>query len=185
VDRIAPSSREEDWRTYRYLVLVASGNLAGLADLLESNPGEDWYDSGDFGLAITHFALGDAARALPHLEIVAARATTDPADPGLLSQAGIALELLGRHEEAERAADRAVELLPENRDALNGAETAMRRAWVLIHGGSRREEGYRELERLLGHIDLQPRWVAATPLWQILRDDARAQEILQRAMPKT
>ena len=78
----------------------------------------------------------------------------------------VALELLGRHAEAIRAADEAVRLMPESRDAVNGPTVAIQRAWVLIHGrGARAEEGYAEFERLLGAYMLNPREVAAEPLW--------------------
>jgi hypothetical protein len=60
----------------------------------------------------------------------------------------------------------------------------MLRAWVLIHSGERAEEGYAELDRLLGSMYLQPRWVAASPLWLLLRNDARAQQIIRNKFPK-
>ena len=96
----------------------------------------------------------------------------------------MALELLGRRAEALRAADEAVRLAPEDRDALNGPNVAILRAWVLIRSGERAEEGYAEFERLVGGYDLQPRWVAARPEWQLLRDDARVQQIIRDKLPK-
>ena len=56
---------------------------------------------------------------------------------------------------------------------------------VLIPSGARDDEGYREFGRLLGSINLQPRWVAATPLWRLLRDDQRVQQILESKFPRT
>src|SRR4030095_10783800 len=88
-----------------------------------------------------------------------------------LSEGAVALELLGRTAEAVRAADEGVRLYPEARDAVNGPDVAIRRAWVLIHSGVRAEEGYAELERLVGTFDLQPRWVAVDLPWVILRND--------------
>lgn len=98
--------------------------------------------------------------------------------------AAVALELLGRHAEALRAADEAVRLAPEDRDAVNAPQVAMLRAWVLIRSGERAEEGYAEFERLLGGFDLQPRWVAALPEWRLLRDDTRVQQIILEKLPK-
>jgi hypothetical protein len=98
--------------------------------------------------------------------------------------AAVALELLGRRAEALRLADEAVRLAPEARDAVNAPQVAMLRAWVLIRSGTRAEEGYAELERLLGGFDLQPRWVAAQPEWRLLRDDARVQQIIRDKLPK-
>ena len=98
--------------------------------------------------------------------------------------AAVALELLGRRAEALRAADEAVRLAPEDRDAVNGPNVAMLRAWVLIRSGARAEEGYAEFERLVGGFDLPPRLVAARPEWRLLRDDARVQQIFAAAMEK-
>ena len=99
--------------------------------------------------------------------------------------AAVALELLGRRAEALRAADEAVRLEPEDRDALNGPNVAILRAWVLIRSGARAEEGYAELERLVGGYGLQPRWVAARPEWRLLREDARVQQIIRDKLPKS
>lgn len=91
----------------------------------------------------------------------------------------VAHELLGRRAEALRAADEAVRLAPKNRDAINGPNVAMFRAWVLIRSGVRAEEGYAEFERLLGGFDQAPRWVAARPEWRLLHDDVRVQQIIR------
>jgi hypothetical protein len=56
---------------------------------------------------------------------------------------------------------------------------------VLIHSKVRAEEGYREFERLLGSIDLQPRWVAVSPHWMLLHDDARVQQVIRSKFPRT
>jgi hypothetical protein len=77
-----------------------------------------------------------------------------------------------------------VRLAPENRDAVNGPNVAILRAWVLIRSGARAEDGYAEFERLLGGFDLPPRWVAARPEWRLLSDDARVQQIIRDKLPK-
>jgi hypothetical protein len=101
----------------------------------------------------------------------------------LLAEGAVALALLGRGNEALQAAERAVTLAPERTDAINGGSVAMLRAWVLIQSRIRSEEGYAELERLLGSFDLQPRWVAVSPHWLLLRDDTRAQQIIRSRFP--
>jgi hypothetical protein len=120
----------------------------------------------------------------PYLSAIASvpRAPVDLFAPHVW--AAVALELLGRRVEALRAADQAVRFLPENRDAVNGPQVAMLRAWVLIRSRARAEEGYAEFERLLGGFGLQPRWVAAQPEWQLLRDDVRVQQIIREKLPK-
>jgi TolB-like protein len=121
---------------------------------------------------------------LPETKVASTPLAPNDADGYEYVLAAVALELLGRRAEALRAADEAVRLAPEARDAVNAPQVAMLRAWVLIRSGVRAEEGYAEFERLLGGFDLQPRWVAAQPEWQLQRDDARVQQIIQDKLPK-
>lgn len=137
----------------------------------------------ELDLALGYTALGDERRARPHLESVAAELARQPEDPQALTHGAVALELLGRRAEALRAADHAVHSTRNVRDAVNNPGIALMRSWVLIRSGTRSEEGYVELERWLGAFGQQPRWVAAQPLWQILRDDARAQKIIRDRFP--
>jgi tetratricopeptide (TPR) repeat protein len=175
----------------RHAMLMCTDDLPGQIELLErmlaENVDEIYTGQGvPLTLAMTYLLAGQSDRARPHLQAVAAAIPTGEAlgDSAEVADGAIALELLGQSEDAVRAADAAVRLRPEARDALNGANVAMNRAWVLIHSGIRAEEGYAELERLVGRIDLQPRWVAVTPLWRLLRDDARAQQIIRSRFPQ-
>jgi tetratricopeptide (TPR) repeat protein len=145
---------------------------------------EGWiYGDSELLLGLAHTAAGRPERARPYLEAIAAF-VDESSDGNALSEIAVALELLGRTAEAVRAADEAVRLYPEARDAVNGPGVALRRAWVLIHSGVRAEEGYAELERLVGGFNLQPRWVAVQLPWVILRNDARAQQIIRSKFPK-
>jgi len=185
LEHLAPQQSEEGRANVKLEMLLANGDLAGVVELLQAR--EDdlwWWGSRDFILATTWLALGDPKRARPYLDATAAGLSTQTDNSGAVAEGAVALELLGRSSEAIQAADRAVALRPERTDALNGASVAMLRAWVLIHSGVRAEEGYSELERLLGSIDLQPRWVAASPHWLLLRNDARAQQIIRNKFPK-
>ncbi len=141
-------------------------------------------DRSDLKLALVYLAQRDGRRARPLRETVVAAMSTRPDDAINLADGAVALEQLDRTSEAVRAADRAVQLTPERRDEVNGPTIAMLRAWVLIHSGVRADEGYAELDRLLGSLYLQPRWVAASPLWLLLRDDTRAQQIIRNKFPK-
>jgi hypothetical protein len=89
----------------------------------------------------------------------------------------------GNQAKAIELADRAVRLAPESRDAVNGRNIAAERAWVLIRSGSRAEEGYAELERLLGGFDMQPRRVSISLPWLLLRNDERTQQIIRSRFP--
>lgn len=172
----------------RALMLTCLEDLHGLLELLESIDADE--AEGYMGmeprlsLALAYLLTGQADRAQPHLLAIAATASEEDPFSVPLPHLAIALELLGQSEEAVRVADAAVRLLPAERDALNGPTIAMARAWVLIHSGVRAEVGYAELERLLGSIDLQPRWVAADLPWMLLRDDERAQRIIRSRFPR-
>jgi hypothetical protein len=91
--------------------------------------------------------------------------------------------LLGQPAAALAAAEGAVRLLPEARDVINGPSVAILRE-VLIKTQERAEEGYAELERLLGAFALQPRGVAVRPEWRLLRRDPRVQQIFDKAIAK-
>jgi TolB-like protein/Flp pilus assembly protein TadD len=180
--RLAPTITDEVFRTaMEQAMLTATGDLVGLVTLRQQSSGEGWGSTPDFDLATTYLALGEESSAEPYLQSVAAAARPD--DARSLAEGAVALELLGRSGEALQAAERAVALLPERADAMNGGWVAMLRAWVLIHSRIRSEEGYAELERLLGSFDLQPRWVAVSPHWLLLRDDTRAQQIIRSRFP--
>ena len=173
-----------------YMLLTATEDLAGQIELFEQIRAGQVEDHGVGGeamavrLALAHLIAGQPDRARPYLLEVASANESAAADPYSLADRAIALELLGQSDAAVRAADAAVQARPISRDALNGAQVAMTRAWVLIHSGIRADEGYAELEQLVGTIDQQPRWVAATLPWMLLRDDERAQRIIRDRFPR-
>jgi TolB-like protein/Tfp pilus assembly protein PilF len=184
-ERLAATISEDERVFHGVRMLSATGDLAGLAALLERASVTDPEPRDlELELALVYLALGDRRRAEPHLQAAAAAASTFSDDSFALADAAVALELSDRSGEAIRLADRAVQLMPERRDAVNGPTVAMQRAWVLIHSKVRAEEGYRELERVLGSMHLQPRLVAVSPLWLLLRDDARTQQILRSKFPR-
>ncbi len=168
------------------MLLICTGDLAGLAQHYEQTPADELIAAKDYMLGVTYVSLGDPKRAAPHLEASAAMTSSSEASvaqAGLaLADAAVALELLGRHDEAVRAADQAVGVMPESRDALNGPQIALKRAWVLIRSGSRADDGYSELERLMGALDVHPRLVAADPLWLLLGEDERVTQILRSSI---
>jgi tetratricopeptide (TPR) repeat protein len=185
-DRLLQASpRDSSLGFWTLSMLMCTGDLAGSIALYETVSEGDLGipEPPDYLLGVTHTAAGDPDRARPYLTAVAsAPRASDNAYAHVF--AAVALELLGRRAEALRATDEAVRLAPENRDAVNGPNVAILRAWVLIRSGARAEEGYAEFERLLGGFDLPPRWVAARPEWRLLRDDARVQQIIRDKLPK-
>jgi len=169
-----------------HVLLTCTEDLANLIELHERLVDarlQNWsFELPEFVLGLAHTAAGRPELARPYLEATVEFMDKVP-DAAGLSEGAVALELLGRTAEAVRAADEAVRLRPEARDAVNGPDVAIRRAWVLIHSGVRAEEGYAELERLVGAFDQQPRWVAVQLPWVILRNDVRAQQIIRSKFP--
>ncbi len=170
---------------HRQRFLLCTGDLAGLAALLEqASADSEIAQDRDFQLGVVYTALGKPRRAQPHLASVAADAARTRDDAWTQVHGAVALELLGQRAAALTAADEAVRLSAQSYDAVNGPLIAVERAWVLIRSGSRAPEGYAELERWLGGYTLQPGTVAKEPLWLILRDDVRVQQIFAAAMKK-
>ena len=175
---------------HHFFLLMATQDIPGQIELFEQIrsgevPDEDMGgESVTLRLAMAYLVAGDPGRARPYLLEVAAPTGEQDAEGYDLSDMAMALELLGQSEAAMQAADAAVRSRPIERDAINGAQVAMARAWVRIHSGIQADEGYAELARLVGTIDLQPRWVAASLPWMLLRDDVRAQKIIRDKFPK-
>ena len=185
-ERLAPGLSPADRSYFFGHLCLATGDLAGYAAFLEAaDPSE--FESASHRLVElgrASAALGNRARARPHLQSVVDEMTSAP-DGMSLTDGAVALALLDRPDEAVRAADQAIRLVPESRDAVNGPTVAVQRAWVLIRaGGDRAEEGYSELQRLLGAYRVQPRAYATYSLGLMLRDDARAHGIIQDAIER-
>src|SRR5262245_584459 len=182
-DRLSPGL-DAPWRAFHTRsVFLATGDLTGFAAQLETADPSDFESPSerDWELALTYAALGKLAQARPYLELVIE--TMADSDAPTLRDGAVALALLGRPNEALRAADEAVHLTPESTDAVNGPTMALYRAWVLIRvGGDRAEQGYAELRRVLGAYSVHPRAVAVDQLGVMLRDDARAWQVIQDAI---
>ena len=151
IERWAPQLSPDDLADRRRRFLICTGDIAGLAALLEQ-ASADWEiaQDRDFQLGVIYMALGKSGRAQPHLASVAANATRQRDDAWTQVHGAVALELLGQPAAALAAADEAVRLSAQSYDAVNGPAIAVERAWVLIRSGSRAPEGYAEFERWLG-----------------------------------
>jgi serine/threonine-protein kinase len=104
-----------------------------------------------------------------------------PDDPGVLSMIALFQAALGRKEEALREMRKAVELLPIAADAVDGPAVARTQALVYAWCG----EGDRALEQLALIAKIpsgpDPGVLKFDPAWDILRGDARFQEIVAAA----
>ena len=184
-DAVAPQLDDEGRAWFLDRILVATGDLAGRIPLFTGpDPPVGFWDE-DYVLSVTYMALGDRARARPHL-MALVEAGRESKDSFAKADSAVALALLGEHAAALRAADEAVQLLPVSRDMVNGPRVAIARAWVLIKTQERAEEGYAELERLLGAWGLfWPRYVVLLPEWRMFDDDPRVQQIFRELIAKS
>ncbi len=142
-------------------------------------------------------ARGESARAKPLLEsaraAMEAEALTFPLDPFRQAHLGLLYAYLGRKEDSLRLGHRAVELLPESKDAYFGPSLSGMLALIFARNGEP-DQAMALIERLLklpgplsqvfeGSItrsDLRLRWQ-----WDPLRKDPRFQKIVTSAEPKT
>jgi tetratricopeptide (TPR) repeat protein len=168
---------------------------------LNGFPADEFSDAGpkSYYLAQTALARGDLELAhtlfengRPSLE---GEARIHPDEPTAHAALGLLYAYLDRKEEALRESRRAVELCPESRDALNGAQFACNLAIVyavtgdvdravtlverLLHtpGTTLRSEFYRGG---ITQAELRLRWQ-----WDRLRGDSRFKKLLDGPEPKT
>jgi len=148
-------------------------------------------------LGCVALARGDAAHAQPLFEAarpgMEAKSLATPLAASRHAQLGLLYAYLGRKEDALREGRRAVELLPESKDALDGPQIAEYFALICARTGES-EQALSLIEHLLtapgtiadfieGNITLQElrlRWQ-----WDPLRNDPRFQKIVAGPEPKT
>ena len=141
-------------------------------------------------------ARGDSARAKSSLEQACAsfeaEVTASPGNAARRAYLGLVYAFLGRKEEAIREGRRAVELKPESRDALDGAQIAGFLALIYARTGET-DQALTLIERLLrtpGAVDNFQESITLTDLrlrweWDPLRADPRFQAIVSGAEPRT
>jgi len=135
-----------------------------------------------------HFFEGDKPRA--QIEFEKARVVSEqllreaPEDPGRHAQHGLILAALGQKEEAIKEGKKAVELLPESRDAFDGPQSTAALAQIYASTGE-----FDEAFRLLDHLLTVPNGVAVPilkldPAWDPLRKDPRFQALIEKYAAK-
>ena len=131
--------------------------------------------------------LGESAQAQSSLErareLAAATVTARPDDPKALSVLADIDANLGRKEEAIREGERAAELLPIEQDAVDGVLLRTRLALIYAKTG----ENGRALDLLqkVAKLPFGPAYGdLLDPDWDLLRTDARFQNILASLAPK-
>jgi TolB-like protein/Flp pilus assembly protein TadD len=135
-----------------------------------------------------HFLEGDKPRA--QIEFEQARVVSEqlmrdaPGDPARHAQHGLILAALGQKAEAIAEGKRAVELLPESRDAFDGPQFTASLAQIYAWTGET-DEAF----RLLDHLLSVPNGIAVSilkldPAWDRLRKDPRFQALIDKYASK-
>jgi TolB-like protein/Flp pilus assembly protein TadD len=131
-----------------------------------------------------HFLKGD--KPTSQIEFEKARVVSEqllreaPEDPARHAQHGLILAALGQKEEAIKEGKKAVELLPESRDAFDGPQYTAYLAQIYAWTGE-----LDEAFRLLDHLLTVPNGVVVPilkldPAWDPLRKDPRFQALIDK-----
>jgi TolB-like protein/Flp pilus assembly protein TadD len=142
-----------------------------------------------FAKGMIYLLQGDKAKAqaeLEHARVISEKLLREvPEDPARHAQHGLILAMLGQKEEAIAEGKRAVELLPESQDALDGPSGTAALAQIYAWTGE-----FDEAFRLLDHLLVVPSNVTVPmlkldPAWDPLRQDPRFQALIDKYRPKT
>ncbi len=180
----------------RWQVFMLERDFDAAEKVLLEYPGEEFPPPAvaekTFDLACTALARGDSATAQRLFEkarpAVEAAAAAHRDEPRYLARLGLLFAYLGRKEDAVRESRRAVELCPENKDAVEGPNYSINLAQVYAWTGQG-EEAVALLEHLLttpvmeGELTLAK--LRLSWEWDPLRNNPRFQKILEGPEPKT
>ena len=140
-------------------------------------------DGPDLTVAMALVGHGDQDEARTVLEAnqkrLAEAVERDPGDVNSVAKLGTTLAMLGHTREALAAADRAVSLLPESVDQVNGLDPAEQRIVTWAWCGHKKEaidELTRRI-RMYGRIDVFT--LAHSPEWLRIRDEPEFQALLR------
>jgi len=137
---------------------------------------------------LIHLLQGDKTKAQPELEdarVVSEKLLREaPDDSARHAQHGLILAALGQKQEAIAEGKRAVELLPESQDALDGPRATADLAQIYAWTGE-----FDEAFRLLDHLFAVPSnltvpMLKLDPAWDPLRQDPRYQALIDKYGPK-
>jgi serine/threonine-protein kinase len=136
-----------------------------------------------------HLLQGDKTKAqaeLEHARVVSEKLLREaPGDSARHAQHGLILAALGQKEEAIAEGKRAVELLPESQDALDGPQGTAALAQIYAWTGE-----FDEAFRLLDHLLTVPNNLTVPmfkldPAWDPLRKDPRYQSLIDKYSAKS
>jgi tetratricopeptide (TPR) repeat protein len=174
-------------RANMLVLLRKYGELLQAADSLPDNPphnvppafGGKYYVIG-FAQKALHDRVGAQTAFLKAKSVADAQLRQSPDDASIRAQLAKVLACLGEKEAALLEAQRARELLPENKDAFGGPEITAAAAQVHAILGNN-ADAVKILEELLS----RPSWITveglkADPVWDPLRNDPRFQALLKK-----
>src|SRR6478609_9693440 len=138
---------------------------------------------------LIHLLQGDRTKAQPELEharLVSEKLLREaPEDSARHAQHGLILAALGQKQEAIAEGKRAVELLPESQDALDGPHATANLAEIYACTGEF-DEAFRLLDHLLAvPSNLTVPMLKLDPAWDPLRQDPRYQALIDKYSPKS
>ena len=136
----------------------------------------------DLVYAWTYGFMGDEAKAREHYDTARAlleeKIEATPEDERLYSAIGLAYAGLGRKEDAIRAGQRGVELLPIDKEAWRGAYRVAELAMIYAIVGEQ-DLAINQIEHLLSRPgDLSIALLKLDPIWDPLRDHARFRQLI-------
>jgi tetratricopeptide (TPR) repeat protein len=191
-----PESDPEGLITWsRAWILTLERKLPEALQVLERFRGETMFTTTTapcpkaFVKGLIHQLQGDNTQAQPELEharLVSEKLLREaPDDSARHGQHGLILAALGQKQEAIAEGKRAVELLPESQDALDGPQATATLAQIYAWTGE-----FDEAFRLLDHLFAVPSNVTVPilkldPAWDPLRQDPRYQALIDKYSPKT
>jgi TolB-like protein/Flp pilus assembly protein TadD len=138
---------------------------------------------------LIHLLQGDKTKAQPelqHARLISEKLLREaPEDSARHAQHGLILAALGQKQEAIAEGKRAVELLPESKDALDGPQATANLAQIYAWTGE-----FDEAFRLLDHLfsvpsNLSVPMLKLDPAWDPLRQDLRFQALIDKYSPKS
>src|SRR6476620_5692277 len=179
----------------RAWILTVERKFPDALQVLERFHGETMYTMSTapspkaFLEGMIHLLQGDKTKAqaeFEHARLISEKLVREaPEDSARHAQYGLILAALGQKQEAIAEGKRAVELLPESQDALDGPRATADLAQIYAWTGE-----FDEAFRLLDHLFAVPSnltvpMLKLDPAWDPLRQDPRYQALIDKYGPKT
>jgi TolB-like protein/Flp pilus assembly protein TadD len=179
----------------RISLLIMQRRFAEALPLVKKMPEETVHGEGTaptpmaFFEGILHFMLGEKDKALADFErarVIVEKSVRDvPDDAGRHAQLGAIFAGLGRKEEAIREGKRAVELVPESKDAFDGPQVTISLAQIYCWTGEK-EQALQLIERSLSTPNgINVPLLKLDPVWDPIRDDPRFKALIDKHSAKT